>query len=157
MTAGIRHPEKTNAMKKYVFILLIVLTSCHSGEHKQSILQIRKLSNQAIKAHNIEDLAKYLTDDITITTGNGTIIHGKDSLRNYLSTVFRNNKDLYFIRETTVIKINSTEDRAWETGQWKGLRSASPGQADIGGRYSAMWVKRKNLWKIKSELFVQLY
>ena len=145
-------------MKTYILIFLtIALASCRQGDDEQSILEIRKLSNQAIKAQNIEKMAEYLTDDIAITTGNGAIIHGKDALRNYLIPVFRDNKDLYFVRETTDIKINKTGDRAWETGHWKGLRPESPDWKTIGGRYAAMWIKTGNSWKIRSELFVQLY
>ena len=140
-----------------ITLLCIMTTACQTEMHKKSIQQIRNRSNQAFREQNIADIASYLTDDIVITTGSGALIHGKDSLHNYLAVVYAKNPDLYFVRKTTMIKINQTKDRAWETGTWKGFRPKTPDWNAPGGRYSAMWIKTAGSWKIRSELFVQLY
>lgn len=140
-----------------LFAFVMMLFSCQPEKNEQAISQLRKQSNLALAAHNITDFITSFTDDIAITTGNGTVIHGKDSLTNYLSIAFKKNPGLYFVRETTAIKINKTGDRAWETGLWKGLDPKTPDWNTIGGNYSAMWVKTAGIWRIRSELFVRLY
>ncbi len=145
-------------MKSILFVfIMMVLISCQSEKNEQIISQLRKQSNRALEAHHIEDFTTSFTDDIAITTGNGTVIHGKDSLINYLHIAFKKNPGLYFVRETTAIKINKTGDRAWETGAWKGLDPKTPDWNTIGGNYAAMWIKTTGEWKIRSELFVRLY
>jgi len=126
-----------------------------SVEH--TILETRKLSNIAIKEHQIEKIVKHLTEDIVIMSGNGTLIHGKDSLTTYLNNIFINNEDLYFVRDPKNIEINKNAGLAWETGNWKAIRSKTVNWNEIGGNYSAMWREIDGIWKIRSQLFVTLY
>ena len=128
-----------------------------SKQEKQSILEIRKLSNRALKTHQLPDFLSYFSDDLSITSGNGSVVRGKDSLANYLTRVFAETEDLYFVRTPQRVTVNDTGDRAWEDGKWVGLRPQTAGWENIGGQYAAMWVKEAGVWKIKSELFVSLY
>ena len=118
---------------------------------------MRELSNTAFREHRVADIAACMTDDMVITTGEGNVIHGKDSLQNYVKPLFERYKDLYFVRDAGIIKINESGDRAWESGTWKGLRPETPDWTTTGGQYAAMWMKKNGVWKIRSELFVRLY
>lgn len=150
---------------KYIwaFILLFPLSTpalyaqdiCQA--EKQSVIENRKRSNLAIKRHQIEGITEHLADDMAITTGNGTVIIGKDSLVNYLQVLFDRNDDLFFVREPETITLDQTCSRAWEQGTWAGFRPNTPDWENVGGNYSAMWVKIEGAWKIKSQLFVALY
>lgn len=148
-------------MKFFLFLFLITTSSLMaqrtSKSDKQTIQETRKLSNRALKAHRLADFLSYFTQDLSITSGNGSVVLGKDSLENYLSRVFEEDKDLYFVRTAQRVSVSSTGDRAWEEGKWVGLRPDTLGWQNIGGQYAAMWVKEEGVWKIKSELFVTLY
>jgi ketosteroid isomerase-like protein len=141
----------------FVFSTLSLMAQRTSKSDKQTIQETRKLSNRALKAHNLADFLSYFTNDLSITSGNGSVVLGKDSLEKYLSRVFEEDKDLYFVRTAQRVSVSATGDRAWEEGKWVGLRPDTPGWQNIGGQYAAMWVKEGGVWKIKSELFVTLY
>ncbi len=149
---------------KYLLLSLILTVSTltlmaqrSSKVDKQAILESRKGSNRALKTHDLPAFLSFFADDLSITSGNGSVVLGKDSLENYLTRVFEEDEDLYFVRTTQRVAINDTGDRAWEDGKWVGLRPQTAGWENIGGQYAAMWVKEEGIWKIKSELFVSLY
>jgi len=143
-----------------LFILYFVpalMAQNNDRTEKQAILKIRNQSNRAIKEHRLADFISSMTEDISITTGGGTQIIGKDSVINYLGLVFEDNKELYFVRESKRVSFNESYDRAWEQGKWTGYNSSASRAADMGGNYAAMWIKVNGEWKIRSELFVALY
>lgn len=149
---------------KYSFLSILLLLSTgflmaqrSSKVDKQAILETRKLSNRALKAHDLQTFLSFFADDLSITSGNGSVVRGKDSLENYLSRVFAEDEDLYFVRTAQRVSVSDTGDRAWEEGKWVGLRPETPDWRNIGGQYAAMWVKQEGIWRIKSELFVTLY
>lgn len=150
-------------MKKILFTFLLLLPIIQlmaqrtSKAEKQTILETRKLSNRALKAHNLPDFLSFFSSDLSITSGNGSVVMGKDSLESYLSRVFEEDKDLYFVRTAQRVNVSTSGDLAWEEGKWVGLRPDTPDWENMGGQYAAMWVKEDGAWRIKSELFVTLY
>ncbi|MBX2945409.1 MAG: nuclear transport factor 2 family protein [Cyclobacteriaceae bacterium] len=94
-----------------------------------------------------------LTDDVLITTGNGTLIQGKENLKTYISKA--SGPKMYWVRTPIEIEVNNKLGLAWETGTWKGY-SESGEKSVTGGKYSAHWSKIEGVWKIKSQLFVTL-
>jgi len=136
---------------------LTLMAQRTSKSDKHAILETRKSSNRAMKAHQLADFLSYFSEDLSITSGNGSVVRGKDSLENYLSRVFEEDKDLYFVRTAQRVNVSASGDRAWEEGKWVGLRPETANWQNIGGQYAAMWVKEQGVWKIKSELFVTLY
>ena len=139
------------------FLLLFFVAACRSGSDEQVIRELRKQTNRAFKENNIQKFTSFFTGDIAITTGNGTGIRGKDSLTRYLTVAFGKNPGIYFVRETTNVKISASGNRAWETGSWEGYNPGDKGWKRPRGNYSAMWIRTDDHWKIHSELFVQLY
>ena len=146
-------------MSYKIFILihiciLLSLSSVFSQNEEAQILSFRKESNMALKAYNHEKVMSFLTDDVLITTGNGTLLSGKEALINYISSA--GDSKIYWIRTTKEVKINKNTGLAWENGIWKGYDSEQGTEAIAGGNYAAMWTKASGEWKIKSQLFVSL-
>lgn len=120
---------------------------------KQEILSQRKASNEALRNFNNELNATFSTEDSFITTGAGTLIAGKDELKQYLA--FLIGEKMYWIRTPDEVLVNSKTNLAWETGTWKGYYENSE-EPVVGGKYSAQWTKASGIWLIKSQLFVTL-
>mgnify|MGYP001550163773 CR=1 FL=1 len=121
---------------------------------EQQILAARDASNQALKAYQHERVLSFLTEDALTTTGNGTLLTSKESLRMYILDA--GPSKMYWVRSPGNILVNQAKGLAWENGKWKGY---DPGQGDkpvIGGEYAAMWTRASGKWLIRSQLFVTL-
>jgi len=117
------------------------------------ILSQRAASNAALKTFDEELNNTYMTDDVLITTGAGTLISGKKELNKYIKNA--KGPRMYWIRTAGEIIVNSKTNLAWETGTWKGFYEDSD-EAVVGGKYSAQWTKKSGTWLIQSQLFVTL-
>jgi hypothetical protein len=150
-------------MKQLLFILFLVISIVNLDaqdlnlSNEGLIRDVRTQSNLAFKKHKLEDIIKNLTEDINISASNGEIISGKTTFANILNEAFKNSPDLYFVRNTSKVVINTMKDGAWEEGTWIALRHETSDWQSYGGNYSASWVKVDGVWKIKSELFVKLH
>ena len=121
---------------------------------EEQIRAQRQASNQALKTYDTAAELSFLTDDVLITTGNGTLLAGKEALKRYIES-FGESK-MYWVRTPAAIEVNATTGLAWETGTWKGYDPERGTDPVAGGRYAAQWTRASGAWKIKSELFVAL-
>jgi ketosteroid isomerase-like protein len=117
------------------------------------ILSQRAASNAALKTFDEELNNTFMTDDVLITTGAGTLISGKKELNKYIKNA--KGPRMYWIRTAGEIIVNPKTQLAWETGIWKGYVEGSS-QSVVGGKYSAQWTKKSGTWLIQSQLFVTL-
>lgn len=134
--------------------LLIVSPELFSQTDKEQIAAIRNASNSALKTYDHKEVLSYLTDNVLTTTGNGTLLCGKEELEAYILEGGKSR--MYWIRDTKEITVNANRGLAWETGSWNAY---NPDEGDgplINGNYSAMWTKESGAWKIRSQLFVTL-
>ena len=120
-------------------------------ENESLIRASRAASNEAIAKQNIEGIAAYWLPDFVQIRGNGSHLVGKDSITSLWKKSFKENPSVSYIRNPAEVIISNTDSLAWESGTWIGINSYSK-----GGKYSAMWRKRKGVWKIQAELFVAL-
>tara|TARA_R110000868_G_scaffold37111_5_gene131412 strand:+ start:38978 stop:39424 length:447 start_codon:yes stop_codon:yes gene_type:complete len=120
----------------------------------EEIKSTREASNKALRNYDDELSFTYLTDDVLITTGNGTLITGKGHLRKYVQSA--TGEPMFWIQTLTDIQVNEERLLAWETGTWEGFNQSDENKPVIGGNYSAMWTKESGTWLIKSQLFVTL-
>lgn len=123
----------------------------------EQIKAVRAASNAALKALDETTNFSYLTDDVLITTGNGTLLSGKAALKSYIENA-ADSPAMYWIRSSEEIVVNKERGLAWETGIWHGYYADDQEAANpvIQGKYSAMWTQISDIWKIKSQLFVTL-
>lgn len=140
----------------YGLCLLLCLSTLPGAAQsdREQILVLRRASNSALKAFAHEQFLSYMTDDLQLTTGSGTLLQGKSALRAYLSQAVGHR--VYFVRTSTEVEVNAARGLAWEMGTWKSFTPGAEDQAVSGGKYSAQWTKSSGVWLIRSELFVTL-
>ena len=143
----------------WCLFLLMGFCACQSQEKNFSgdaleISDLRSSSNKALRAYDVEAELSFLTDNISITTGAGTQISGKENFKEYLSAI--PDKNMYWVRTPHEIEVNQDAGLAWESGTWKGYNPDTGNEPVVAGKYAAQWTKHSGGWKIKSELFVML-
>lgn len=149
-----------NKIKFSLIPSLIVLLSSLSisgvfaQNDEQQILKTREASNAALKAYDDALIDSFLTDDVLITTGAGTLLSGKESLKQYVLDA--GESKMYWVRTAEAIEVNEAKGLAWENGTWKGYDPEQGNLPIVGGKYAAMWTKASGVWLIKSQLFVTL-
>ena len=137
-----------------ILLFLTSFTQVYAQTDIEQIIKVRNASNDALKSIDNELNYTFLTDDIMITTGNGTLINGKEEYRKY-DNKFDGNS-MYWIRTADEIEVNIERGLAWESGIWKGYDLKKGRNSVVNGKYSAMWSKSSGQWLIKSQLFVTL-
>ena len=138
-----------------IFGLLFLSENVQAQEpDKQEILSQWKASNEALRNFDEELDATFSTEDSFFTTGAGTLIAGKDELKQYLASA--TGEKMYWNRTPEEIIVNYKTNLGWEKGIWKEYRESTGEKAVIGGKYSAMWTKASGTWLIKSQLFITL-
>ena len=145
--------------RKYEFLFAVIAMVVFTSElypqtDTEQISAIRSASNLALKSYDHDAVLSYLTDDILITTGNGTLLCGKEELAIYI--IGGGNSKMYWIRDTKEIIVNSKRGLAWESGIWNGYDPDKSEDSVVHGNYSSMWTKASGIWKIKSQLFVTI-
>jgi ketosteroid isomerase-like protein len=140
-------------MRFLLFFWILPLFGLAQESDNSMILAQREKSNTALRAFDEALNANFLTDDVLITTGAGTLISGKKELLKY--TQEASGPRMYWIRTPDEVIVNPETQLAWETGTWKGYLEDSE-EPVVGGKYSAQWTKRSGTWLIQSQLFVTL-
>lgn len=144
-------------IRHLLFSVLCILTftsNLFSQSDKEQILEIRNASNLALKLYDNTQVLTYLTNDVFTTTGNGTLLSGKEALKQYI--LDGGDSKMYWVRKTKEIIVNEQNGLAWENGIWNGFDPEKDDNSIVQGNYSAMWTKESGEWKIKSQLFVAL-
>jgi ketosteroid isomerase-like protein len=121
-----------------------------SGSDADAVRQARLAQNEAIVAGDVERIATFWTEDVTVRRGFGASLSGKEAYR----ALFDGSSTVIFAREPEVIEISPDWPLAFESGTW--TASVGDGSPLVTGRYAAQWVKREASWLIRSEVFVAL-
>jgi len=145
---------KTPRHQLSIFLLFVGLLQGYTQTDKEQILALRNASNHALKSYDLENILSFQTDDALTTTGNGTLLSGKDALQKYI--LDSGPSKMYWVRTPKEIVVNDQKGLAWETGIWNGYNPETGSESVVSGKYSAMWTKVTGKWKIKSQLFVTL-
>ena len=137
--------------------LLLVTESLSAQASEGMIRAVRDSSNAALKALDEEANMRFLTNDVLITTGSGSLLSGKDELLAYIESA-TGTAPMYWIRTPEEIIVNEERGLAWETGVWNGYSGDDRDEENplFQGNYAAQWVRTSNQWKIQSQLFVTL-
>jgi ketosteroid isomerase-like protein len=147
---------------KLLLVALLLSSSAMAGQQsasaeKAAIRHARLQQNAAIVSHDLDAIAAYWTDDVTICRGLGVQMAGKAA---YLKLFADDDPAapgvIVYERIPTAIDVSSSWPLAFETGVWKGHLGNGNGPVVVAGRYSAQWVKRTDKWLIRSEVFVAL-
>jgi ketosteroid isomerase-like protein len=116
----------------------------------------RVAQNRAIAAGDLDLVASFWTDDVTVRRALGHPLAGRAAALEALQPAGPPASRIVYQRLTSEIDVSPNWPLAFETGTWQGHLGSVTGPAIIGGRYSAQWVKRGDRWLIRSEVFVAL-
>lgn len=147
---------RIRALSLFCFLLFFMMIQSDLYGQQSEIEQIhvqRKASNEALRNFDEELNSTFLTDDVLITTGAGTLLSGKAELIEYIKNA--NGPKMFWVRSSTEVIVNPESQLAWEEGTWEGFYENSTTPI-VGGNYAAQWTKKSGKWLIQSQLFVTL-
>jgi ketosteroid isomerase-like protein len=143
--------------------LVIAVGSSHGSDarptaaaDRAALRDARIAQNRAIAAGDLDRVASFWTDDVTVRRALGQALSGRAAARQALESPAASGPRLVYQRNATAFDVSGQWPLAFETGRWDGRSGSASGPTVIGGRYSAQWVKRDGRWLIRSEVFVAL-
>ncbi len=158
--------QSEDLMRNTIYRILIV-ASCagyfvpahaETESDRAQILNTRAISNEAIENHDAESIVASFDRTYQITTGSGKLFHDSPSEERVLwEEIFAQFPDVVYVRTPSKIEVSTYLPRAAEYGNWVGNWTDENGSVEVGGSYSASWIKVDGHWKIQSEMFVTLY
>ena len=130
--------------------------SVFSADDRALIAEARAAQNRAITAGDLDRVASFWTEDVTVRRGLGQPLSGRAAGLEALKPAGPPASRLVYQRLTKEIDVSPNWPLAFETGTWEGHLGTLAGAVVIGGHYSAQWVKRGDRWLIRAEVFVAL-
>lgn len=121
-----------------------------------AIRRNRLEQNAAIARGDLDAIAAFWTDDVTICRGLGLQLAGKAAYRKLFEDDATTPDKIVYQRIPKTIEASQVWPLAFESGAWMGHLRTAEGPVVIQGRYSAQWVKRAGHWLIRSEVYVAL-
>jgi len=131
-------------------------TTWDTALEADAIREARARQTAAIASGDLDRVASYWTDDVTIRRALGQSVAGAAASRKIFATDGHGAAALIYQRRAVEIDVSETWPLAYEAGIWSGHLGSVATPEIIGGRYSAQWVKRDGRWLIRSEVFVAL-
>ena len=113
-----------------------------STGRSHAIRAARTAQNKAIAAGDLDRVASFWTEDVTVRRALGQPLSGREAARKALEPPPAPATRLIYQRLTKDVEVSATWPLAFETGTWEGHQGTPAGPVVIGGRYSAQWVKR---------------
>jgi ketosteroid isomerase-like protein len=136
--------------------MVMTVEEAPAAVDRVAIREARAVQNAAMVAGNVDRVASFWTDDVTMRRGFGLAVNGKAEYRTNVTPSGSRDSVLVYKRETTDVETSAQWPLAFETGTWSAHEGTIAAPAIITGRYSAQWVKRAGRWLIRSEVFVAL-
>jgi ketosteroid isomerase-like protein len=138
-----------------VGVVAALIMSVEPGD-QVAIRAARTAQNTAIAAGDLDRVASFWTDDVTVRRALGQPLDGRAAARRALEPPAAPGSRIVYQRLTRDVEVSVQWPLAFETGTWEGHLGSIGGPIVIGGRFSAQWVKRGGQWLIRSEVFVAL-
>jgi ketosteroid isomerase-like protein len=127
-----------------------------AATEQEKIKTERMRQNTAIVHFQVDEVASFWTDDVTICRGLGIQLSGKTAYRKLFESDAPSPTQIVYQRMPDAIEVSPLWPLAFESGVWSGHLGGVDGPVVISGRYSAQWVKREGRWLIRAEVFVAL-
>jgi ketosteroid isomerase-like protein len=146
---------------RLMVVLTCLATTCSCGElgamqqsDEELIRAARGRSNQAIAAHDLDNIARAWMNDVHVVSSTSAQTAGREQNRQRMSTQFANRPDTVYVRRPATIDVYPAWNVASERGEWTGRWTEPDGALEIAGTYLAQWRKVEGQWLIQAELFV---
>src|SRR4051812_13084848 len=95
-------------------------SSTRTSPDAVAIRAARVAQNKAIVANDLDAIASYWTDDVTIRRGLGTPVAGRAAYRQLWVPAGKPDSALVYQREPSTIEVSPTWPLAYESGTWVG-------------------------------------
>jgi ketosteroid isomerase-like protein len=138
------------------WIALLSMVLIAATDDAAAIRAARIAQNAAIASGDLDRVASFWTEDVTVRRALGQPLNGREAARQALEPPPAPALHLIYQRITKDVEVSPKWPLAFETGTWQGHQGTPAGPVVIGGRFSAQWVKRDGRWRIRSEVFVAL-
>jgi uncharacterized protein (TIGR02246 family) len=139
-----------------VVCVLVGLMMAAAPPDETAIRAARVAQNNAIATGDLDRVASFWTEDVTVRRALGQALNGRTAARQALEAPTSGGARIIYERFTQEVEVSAQWPLAFETGTWQGHVSTITGPTVIAGRFSAQWVKRDGRWLIRSEVFVAL-
>ena len=139
-----------------VWCIALVFGAFIALADQDAVRAARVAQNSAIAAGDLDRVASFWTEDVTVRRALGQPLNGRDAATKALEPPVAPAPHLIYQRLTKEVEVSPKWPLTFETGTWEGHLATIAGPVVIGGRYSAQWVKRGDRWLIRSEVFVAL-
>jgi len=116
----------------------------------------REASNAAFAARDVDRIASFWTENVSITAGSGTAAIGRNVWREAIAAQFERYPDVLYVRMPDAVNVSDVAPLASEHGTWRGSWSTENGPVVSAGDYQAMWRRGPEGWRLRSQLFVTL-
>jgi ketosteroid isomerase-like protein len=139
-----------------LFVSGLVAAADTTSPDATAIREARLAQNQALVDQDLDRVATFWTDDVTIRRGLGQHAMGKAEYRKIFEPPADPAARMIYQREPGTIEVSPNWPLAYEEGRWTGRLGGTSAPTVITGRYAAQWVKRDGRWLIRSEVYVAL-
>ena len=136
--------------------VLVGLVMVAAPADQTAIRAARTAQNEAIAAGDLDRVAAFWTEDVTVRRALGQALNGRPAARQALEPAAASGSRIIYQRFTKDVEVSAHWPLAFETGSWQGRLGTVTGPTVIAGRFSAQWVKRGGRWLIRSEVFAAL-
>ena len=143
-------------LRSIAFIVMLAVAPMAAPADEAAVRAARTAQNEAIASGDLDRVASFWTEDVTVRRALGQPLSGRDAARKALEPPAAPASHLIYQRLTKEVEVSAKWPLAFESGMWEGHQGTVRGPVVIGGRYSAQWVKRGDRWLIRSEVFVAL-
>jgi len=143
-------------LRSIAFVVVVLAGAMAPSTDRALVRAARTAQNEAIASGDLDRVAGFWTDDVTVRRALGQPLSGREAARKALEPPAAPASPLVYQRLTKEVDVSAKWPLAFESGIWEGHQRTLAGPVIIGGRYSAQWVKRGDRWLIRSEVFVAL-
>ena len=147
--------KRPNMLRSIIFVVVLAAPMAAPAD-QAAVRTARSAQNEAIASGDLDRVASFWTEDVTVRRALGQPLSGRDAARKALEPPATGAAQLVYQRLTKDVEVSAKWPLAFESGAWEGHQGTARGPVVIGGRYSAQWVKRGDRWLIRSEVFVAL-
>lgn len=122
-----------------------------AADEAGAVRAARAEQNAAIAERDLDRVASYWTNSVTVTAGLGAGLRGRAAYRR----AFELDSAMVYERTPQQVVVSANWPLAWEQGTWTGRqRGGGDGARLLSGSYAAQWEQVDGRWLIRSELFV---
>jgi len=152
--------RKLNYLVLVFLLFIIAYYSFNNGalffnSEKEELRKLSSTWNIAFATRDTSSLLKILADDVQMASAGGKWREPAGTDR-FIKTLFERRPDITWVNDPSEIKVNSTWNVAYETGNWTEGWTEPDGKAVINGKYFVLWKQKNGSWFLQAAIFTPM-